>query len=60
MPRLARWMQRLRTDRKAATTVEYGLILAFVVLAIMAAVTAVADKTSGMWSQIDHRVDESM
>lgn len=57
MPRLSRLAQRLRADPRGATTVEYGMILAFVVLAIIAAVTSVADATTGMWGHIETSVD---
>lgn len=37
---------------RGATAVEYGLILALIVLAIMAALSEVATKTVGMWNNV--------
>lgn len=48
MPMLA----RLVHDRRAATAVEYGLIAALVVLAIMVAVQGVASETNRMWTRV--------
>ena len=38
--------------QRGATAVEYGLILALVVLAMMAALSNVANKTVGMWNNV--------
>jgi pilus assembly protein Flp/PilA len=38
--------------QRGATAVEYGLILALIVLAIMGAVSNVANKTIGMWNNV--------
>lgn len=42
--------------RRAATAVEYGLILALVVLAMMAALIGLADTTTGMWNNVSTAV----
>lgn len=51
-----RWAIKLVRDRRAATAVEYGLILALVVLAMMAALIGVADVTTNMWGNISSKV----
>ncbi|CAD7334917.1 Flp family type IVb pilin [Sphingomonadales bacterium 56] len=38
--------------QRGATAVEYGLILALVFLAMIAAVSNVANKTVGMWNNV--------
>ena len=38
--------------QRGATAVEYGLILALVVLAMMAALSNVATKTTSMWNNV--------
>ena len=38
--------------QRGATAVEYGLILALIVLAMMAALSNVATKTVGMWDNV--------
>jgi pilus assembly protein Flp/PilA len=50
------FLRRLVDDRRAATAVEYGLILALVFLAILASVRAVANQTTGMWSIVEEKV----
>ena len=42
--------------RRGATAVEYGLILALIVLAIIGALNQVASKTIGMWNYVSHEV----
>lgn len=41
---------------RGATAVEYGLILAMVVLAILTALHSVATKTTGMWDNVSTEV----
>lgn len=45
--------------RRAATAVEYGLILALIVLAMMAALLGLADTTTGMWSNVSDAVQRA-
>lgn len=47
---IARW-GLLRCER-GATAVEYALILAMIVLAIIVALTNVTNKTIGMWNNV--------
>lgn len=49
-------VRRLMRDRKAATAVEYGMILAVIVLAMLGALSGVADATIGMWNNISTKV----
>ncbi len=43
-------------DRKAVTAVEYGLILALVVLALMVGLTSLGTSTSTLWGNISTKV----
>jgi pilus assembly protein Flp/PilA len=44
----------LRCDR-GATAIEYGLIVALVVIAIIVSVQSVANETNGLWANVrDH------
>jgi pilus assembly protein Flp/PilA len=45
-------LTRLFRDEHGATAVEYGLILAMIVLAMMAALNGVANETINMWSDV--------
>jgi len=54
-----RWLRCLIGDRRAATAVEYGLILALVVLAVMASLIGVADVTTNLWGDISTKVQNA-
>jgi pilus assembly protein Flp/PilA len=41
---------------KAATAIEYGLICALIVIAIMAALISVGTVTSSMWNNVSDKV----
>lgn len=43
---------RLWRCQRGATAIEYGLILSLVVLAIIAALSSFASKTTGMWNNV--------
>ncbi|WP_319951569.1 Flp family type IVb pilin [Sphingomonas caeni] len=56
---MMRLVQSLCRDRKAATAVEYGLILALVVLAIMTAIIQLGTTTTGMWNNVSTKVQQA-
>ena len=45
-------LQDLRGCCRAATAVEYGLILALIFLAMIGSVTQVSDGTNNMWNRV--------
>lgn len=47
-----RIIRHIAKDERAATAVEYGLILALVFLAMVGAVSALASETTGVWESI--------
>ena len=49
----------LTGDRRGASTVEYGLILAFIVLMMFGALTNVARVTKDMWNDMAAKVAAS-
>lgn len=51
--RLAKMLIR---DRKGATAVEYGFILALIVLAIMAALVELGGTTTNLWTNVSDKV----
>jgi pilus assembly protein Flp/PilA len=55
---MARLLKLIR-DRKAATAVEYGLIVALIVLAMMAGLSQFAGTTIGMWNNVSTAVSSS-
>lgn len=48
--------RRLFADCRGATAVEYGLIVALIVLAMVGALGGVADTTITMWNNVSTRV----
>jgi len=56
MRALVKTVYRLIRDSKAATAVEYGLICALIVLAIMAALLALGSVTSDIWENVSNKV----
>ncbi|WP_374942275.1 Flp family type IVb pilin [Sphingomonas sp.] len=57
-PRLVklRRLRRLLGETRAATAVEYGLIVALVVIATIMAIVSVAEATTGMWNNVNDKV----
>jgi pilus assembly protein Flp/PilA len=56
MRALTKSIHRLIRDSKAATAIEYGLICALIVLAIMSALLALGTVTSDMWNKVSDKV----
>ncbi|KQT32320.1 hypothetical protein ASG29_10955 [Sphingomonas sp. Leaf412] len=51
-----RFAVRLARDSRGGSAIEYGLILAIVVLGTFAALLGLADVTTGMWRDIAAKV----
>lgn len=54
--RKTRRVRALANDTRGATAVEYGLILAMIVLAMTAALRGVANANTGMWDHVSREV----
>ncbi|RNJ61662.1 MAG: Flp family type IVb pilin [Porphyrobacter sp. IPPAS B-1204] len=52
---LSTFMKKLVDDTSGATAVEYGLIAALIVVAMIAALSGVADSTILMWENVENR-----
>jgi len=50
---------RLLWDDRAATAVEYGLIIAMIVLAMVASLQSVANEIISMWTTVETKVTTS-
>jgi pilus assembly protein Flp/PilA len=53
-------LTRLLRNEQGATAVEYGLILSMVVLAMLAALTGVANETKKMWGDVSTKSQTAM
>jgi pilus assembly protein Flp/PilA len=49
-------MQAFARDKKGATAIEYGLIAALVVVAMIGALSGLANVTIGMWNDVANKV----
>lgn len=50
---------RFFSDTRAATAIEYGLIVALIALAMMGGLRALGNGTSGMWAYISGEVSKA-
>jgi pilus assembly protein Flp/PilA len=48
---------RLYRDDQAATAVEYAVLLALILVAIISAITAVGDSTHGIWASDSNQIE---
>lgn len=55
-----RMLRRIRSDKRGATAIEYGLIAALIAVAAMGGMTALGGGSNGMWGRLDNRVSEAM
>jgi len=55
-----RTMGRLRSDKRGATAIEYGLIAALIAVAIMGSLRTLGGGSGGMWGKLDTRIANSM
>jgi pilus assembly protein Flp/PilA len=53
---IIRTIARALRQQRGATAIEYGLILAVMVIAMIVGLTALADSTTGMWNTVDIKV----
>ena len=56
---IRRTLRRLLTDQNGATAIEYGLIAALIVIAMMGGLSAMGGGAGGMWSNISAAVQNS-
>lgn len=52
---MTKFIKRLISDRTGATAIEYGLILALIVLALLSALQSFADGSITMWETISEK-----
>jgi len=57
---MMRFIQDLIDNETGATAIEYGLICAMIVVAMMAALSSVGAQTSAMWTKIADTSGEAM
>ena len=55
-----RTFRRLRSDKRGATAIEYGLIAGLIVVAMMAGLSKLGGGANGMWGKLANRVGAVM
>jgi len=50
------FIKRLLRDDRGATAIEYGLIVALIVIAIMVAMQSLASQTTILWGYVSEKV----
>jgi pilus assembly protein Flp/PilA len=57
---IRRNLRRLGADPRGATAIEYGLIAALIVIAMMAGLSSLGGGSSGMWGKLSSNVSTYM
>lgn len=52
-------MRRLRSDKRGATAIEYGLIAALIVIALMGGLSTLGGGAGGMWTVMSNKVAQA-
>ncbi|OQW72597.1 MAG: pilus assembly protein [Sphingomonas sp. 28-62-20] len=52
-------LQSLLKDRKGGTAIEYGMIATVIVVSLIASITALGNITTGMWSNVNTKIDDA-
>ena len=53
-------MRRLRRDKRGATAIEYGLIVALIAIAMMGGLSTLGGGAGGMWTNLSSTADEKL
>jgi pilus assembly protein Flp/PilA len=53
-------IMRILRDTRGATAIEYGLIVALIVIAILGALQGVANENTGLWAVVTKKITTSM
>lgn len=51
--------RRLRRDKRGATAIEYGLIVALIAIAMMGGLRTLGGGAGGMWTNVSSQVQAS-
>ena len=55
-----RTLRRLRSDKRGATAIEYGLIAALICIAVIGGMKSLGGGSNGMWGKLETRVTDAM
>ena len=60
MDAILKMCRKLRSDKRGATVIEYGLIASLIVVAILGALRSLGGGSNGMWGKLANHVTNSM
>ena len=60
MTTIRRMLRTLVTDERGATAIEYGLIAALIIVAMIGALSSLGGGTVGMWTKVNNNVQQYM
>ncbi len=52
---MRQWIKRILHEQDGATAVEYGLIAALVVIAMIGGLSAMSSGTAGLWNSVSNK-----
>ena len=52
--------RKLRSDKRGATAIEYGLICALIAVAAIGGMSSLGGGANGMWGRLDNKISGSM
>lgn len=52
--------RNLRSDKRGATAIEYGLIAALIAVAAIGGMKSLGGGSGGMWGKLDNKVADAM
>ena len=53
-------LRKLGADRRGATAIEYGLLVALIAIAMMGGLSTLGGGSSGMWGKISANITSAM
>lgn len=51
--------RKLRSDKRGATVIEYGLIAALIIIAIMVSMKSLGGGSNGMWGRLSNHIENA-
>ena len=54
---MKKWLSRLYRDDEAATAVEYAVLLALILMAVIGAVGSFGSEAGGLWGGVDTKLE---
>ena len=59
MPRMS-FIKKLSGDQRGGTAIEYGLIVALIVIAMIAALSGLGSQNAGGWGSFSNKANEAL